>query len=325
MNDSGGDLPQPFSDGSGSGSGSGFNWSSMFGGSGGGGGGGFGGPNISDLFGLYAAMNSDNPADSAMSYYNQIPDMLKGIYSPYMQAGNAAVQPFLSNISAVNPYLQGGNWAAGNLQNQTNSLVNNPTGVMNAIGSTFKQSPGYNWQTQQAQQAVNNAAAAGGMAGSPLQQQNSANVVNQLANQDYYNYLNHGMEMYNQGYQGLQGMYGTGANIANNMYGIAGNIANNMYGAGANAANQYAENLGSTLMNQGNLAYNGTINDNQKLGAEMGYLGDFTNSVFNPGGSAMSSMGGGGGSGQGGGGGGGSSGSGGSSLMSLLPLLAMFL
>src|ERR1700723_662320 len=101
---------------------------------------------LNDLGTLYYNSQADNPAKSAMSYYNQIPDMLKGIFNPFIQAGQNAVTPYLNN----------GQWAGNNLQTQINSLVNNPTGIMNQIGSTFKQSRGYNWQTQQAQQAVNN-------------------------------------------------------------------------------------------------------------------------------------------------------------------------
>ena len=229
-------FPEPFSDG-------GF----------GGGFGGFGGMagGLGGIAGGIFQMMMGNPADAAMGYYNKIPGMLNSIYSPYMKAG----------MNAVNPYLAGGQFAGSALTDQIGKLLSNPSGFMNQMGSNFKQSPGYAFQTQQAQQAVNNAAAAGGMAGSPLQQQNSASVVNNLANQDYYNYLNHAIGLYNTGFNGAQNMYDTGANIANNMYSVGGNMANN-----------YGQNLAETYMNQGNLSYLGQENQNQNMGGGIGSI-----------------------------------------------------
>jgi hypothetical protein len=204
---------------------------------------------LGNIFGGYNTMNMENPGNSAMPYYNQIPGQLNSIYSPWINEAR----------TAVNPYLNNGQWAGQNLQGQISSLINNPTSIMNSIGRTFKQSPGYQWQPQQAQNAVNNAAAAGGMAGSPMQQQQSANMVNQFANQDYYNYLNHGIGMYQTGFNALMPMYSTGANIASNMY-----------GTGANMANQYGQNMTEALMNQGNLAYNTQVNQNQQQGQGWG-------------------------------------------------------
>lgn len=212
---------------------------------------GFGANLFGDLGGLFSNMFMQNPADAAMPYYNQIPGTLNNIFQPYTQAGLNAVQPFTNqNPNIINEYM-----------GQTNALTHNPSGFMNALGSTFQQSPGYNWQKNQAMQAVNNAAVAGGMAGSPMQQQNSANVVNQLANQDYYNYLNHVMDVYNRGYGGL-----------GNMYGIGANIAGNMYNAGANLTGQYASDLASAMMNQGNMKYLSGVNQNQQTGGLFGSL-----------------------------------------------------
>lgn len=206
---------------------------------------------IGGLGGFLSNMFMQNPADNAMPYYNAIPGAIGGILQPYTQAGMNAVQPYMQN----NP------WAINNYDAQTSRMINDPSGFMNSMGAGFQQSPGYNWQKNQGLQAVNNAAAAGGMAGSPMQQQNAASMVNGLANQDYYNYLNHVMDVYNRGYGGLSNMYGTGANIAGNMY-----------GAGANAASNYASDLASAMMNQGNMQYMSGVNQNQQMGGMLGGL-----------------------------------------------------
>lgn len=182
------------------------------------------GGGIGDLlaaFGLYnGSKDFKNPADSAMPYMNQITNMLPGMYNPYINAGQSQIP---------------------GLQSQFNQLVNNPGGMLNNIGQSFHQSPGFQFQTDQALGAANRAAAAGGMAGTPMEQQNLATTVNGLANQDYYNYLNHATNLYGQGLQGMQGMYSTGLN----------------------ATNSLSSQLSQALASQGQLAYSGQNTQNQ--------------------------------------------------------------
>jgi hypothetical protein len=175
-----------------------------------------------------------NPANGAFPYFNQAISQLPGYFQPYINAGN---------------------WALPQLQNQYSQLTNNPGAVMNKMGADFKQSPGYQFQTQQALDAANRAASAGGMLGTPMEQQNVAGVTNQLANQDYYNYLNHAMSMYGMGLNGMNDMAHMG------------------YGASSNLG----EDMTNALMGEGQLAYAGQANVNQgrfgMLGNVMGAAG----------------------------------------------------
>jgi len=184
------------------------------------------------LFGDISNWFGGNPSDAAQPYLNQIPGMLQGAYNPYIQAGQQALP---------------------SLQQQYGALMNG--NFINNMGKNFQQSPGFQFQTNQALGAANRAAAAGGMAGSPMEQQQIAGTVNNLANQDYYNWMNHAMGAYGAGLQGEQGLYTTGFN----------------------AANQYAGDMGSALESQANLAYAGQQNQNQMgagiLGAGLGFLG----------------------------------------------------
>lgn len=217
------------------------------------------------LGGIGAGVGSfftSNPSDYAMPYLNNAISSMGQYYSPYLQGGQQA-QGFLNN------YMNRGDTASNILMNQYGSLANNPTGVMNRIGSTFQPSPGYNWQLGQSLNAANRVSAAGGMAGSPAEQQQAASVAQGLANQDYYNYLNHGIGMYNTGLGGLNSM-------ANYGYGSA----NNMYGIGANMANQLAQNLAAIQMSQANLAYSGAENQNQTMMGGMGALSSGIGSVI---------------------------------------------
>lgn len=171
----------------------------------------------------------NDAAGDANQYYKQIPDILKQYLGPYADRGNQVFP---------------------GLQNQYNQLMNDPGALMNKFGQGYHQSPGYQFQVNQATGAANNAASAGGMLGSPQHQQNTANMVNNLANQDYNQYLGNALNMYGRGLSGEQGIYNTGAQVSGNL----------------------GENLANSLMNQGNLAYSNANNKNQSAQQLMGML-----------------------------------------------------
>jgi hypothetical protein len=139
---------------------------------------------LSELF-----SGGKNPADAAMPYVNQIP----GQSSQYMQ-----------------PYFQAGTGALPNLQDQYSKLLSNPGGMANKIGESYHQSPGFKFALEQALASGNNAAAAGGMTGTPQHEFQAQQNATGLANQDYNNYMQNAMGMYGAGLTGQQGMAGMG-------------------------------------------------------------------------------------------------------------------
>lgn len=160
-----------------------------------------------------------------------------------------AANPYLDQLSSrtekyFNPYIQAGQQGLGTLLGQYGNLVNDPTSMMNRIGSGYQASPGFQNQVDWATKAANHAAAAGGMAGSPMEQQELAKQITGYANQDYYNYLNQGLGQYQQGLQGLGGLAQMG------------------YGAGRD----YASIISDQLKNQAQLAYAGTDAQNKQNG-----------------------------------------------------------
>jgi hypothetical protein len=100
-------------------------------------------------------------------------------------------------------------------------------------------------------QGINNAAAAGGMLGTPQNQQQAGELATQLANQDFYNYLSKALGTYNTGLQGQQGLYNTGANasmgLGQNMASILGGQAGLAY-KGQQEQNKYnADTMGNII------------------------------------------------------------------------------
>ena len=193
--------------------------------------------------------SQQNPANAAMPYYSQINDTNKSILGPYANMGMGM---------------------GGMLGGQLSQLMSNPGAMMNSIGSNFHASPGYQFQVQQGLMGSNNAAAAGGMSGSPQNSQQNMSLASSLANQNYYQYLNNATNLYGQGLQGAQGMYGTGAEASNNM---AGNISQGL------SMQALAAYLGQANQNQ---------NSNSMWGNLMGGIGDIAS--FIPGGSLFSGL-----------------------------------
>ncbi len=171
---------------------------------------------LAQLFGLG---KGKNPADAANKRLDEIPGKTKGYYDPYMQAGQGAL---------------------GSLQNQYADLLGGNT--QSKLGESYKQSPGYQRALQEALGGGNNAAAAGGMLGTPAHQEQNMNLASDIASKDYNNYLQNQIGLYGQGLQGQQGL-------------------NQM---GYNANTGYADMLANLAQQQGQYDYAGQAGKNQQ-------------------------------------------------------------
>lgn len=194
----------------------------------------------SGIAGLFGGRKGD-PSKEANKYYEQIPETIKPYYDPYINAGNNAL-PLL--------------------QQQYLGLMNNPGEMLNKMGSSFQQSPGFKFALDQALSAAGRGSAAGGMAGSPMHEQQNMGIAQGLANQDYYNWLGNVTGLYGQGLSGEQGMAGLGAN----------------------AASALASQLAQNKAQQGNLAYQGQQykNENNPWSNILGGAGMLTGDVMDP-------------------------------------------
>lgn len=231
----------------------------------------------SALGGLFGG--GGDPYDAASKYYNQIPGMLQGQLNPWIQQGQRMGNQLEGQYGQLIGGLPGLQQQYGQMagmgqqvMNQYGQLMNDPNSVMNKIGSQYQQSPGFQFQMNQGMNAANNAAASGGMAGSPQHQQQAATMAEGLANQDYWNYMNKGLGLYGQGLQGGANIFGTGLAGQQGLYnqGLAG--MQGMYGTGFQGANALAGGLANTMMNQGNLAFSGQAAQNQNQGQMWGNL-----------------------------------------------------
>src|ERR1700744_5450765 len=105
-----------------------------------------------------------NPGKSAQGYYSQVGPTISPYFQPYIDAGNQAMGQLQGQYSTL---LQNGQ----PLQQSYRTMATNPSGVIQSIGSNYQESPGAHYQMAQGEDAIGNAQAAGGMTGTPQDQE----------------------------------------------------------------------------------------------------------------------------------------------------------
>lgn len=164
------------------------------------------------------------------------------------QANSLLAQQRAELPGYFNPYIQRGERAGNALEPQYQQLLNDPSAVQQMLGAQYQQSPGYDFQYNQAMNAANQAAAAGGYLGTSAHQMQAGQTATGLANQDYWNYYNANRDLFGEGLQGTQGFYDKGYD----------------------ASGQLATNMGNTYGSQANLAYTRGQNKDNLMGSLLG-------------------------------------------------------
>jgi hypothetical protein len=160
-----------------------------------------------------------DPTKAANPFYEQIKQMLPQYFNPSIEAGNKGRE----------------------LSQGAYGEMLDPNALIKKIGTGYQESPGYQFQKQQGLDAATNAAASGGMLGTPQHQQQAATMAGNLANQDFYSYLERALGQYGQGAQGEQ----------------------HLSDIGGEGSMDLGQLLASILNTQGGLAYKGAQEKNQ--------------------------------------------------------------
>lgn len=218
--------------------------------------------------GVIGADASEKAASQQAFEQQQALNLQKQIYGqtsqniqPYVGAGTNALQQ-LQNLLGLGP---GGNPVTANPILQMLGI--GPGGSNTGINpSTFTGSPGYQYQLQQGNNAITNAATQGPGGGNALMalQKNGQ----QLANQNWNQYLSNASGAWQNLLQGVGGVSSTGLNAASLLAGSGQNFAN---AAGGN------------LAGIGNAQSAGTIGGaNALAGGITGGLQSFNSLLTNP-------------------------------------------
>lgn len=153
--------------------------------------------------GAISGIFSGNQQEKVDKLLKQIPDEMKKYLMPYINAGQGAL-PHLNDISG-----------------EYEHMYKDPNEIISRIGAGYQKSPGYDWQLDQGENAITNAAAAGGMAGTAQHQQQAGTLATNLANQDFQNYLSKALGVFGSGLEGRRGVetdiFKTGAGASSDL------------------------------------------------------------------------------------------------------------
>lgn len=184
-----------------------------------------------DFLGDLLFGQQSNPADSAMPYLNQIPDVLREQLNPFITEGREAgafTRPIYENMAL------------------------NPSDFINALMRNYTPSEGYQFKEKNLTRAMQNAAAQGGYAGTPYSQLEQAENVRGLLGQDMQQFLDNVLGAQTRGLAGREAAtergYGAAGNLAG---GLAGNLTQQatLGFEGQNAMNRERANRNNALMN----------------------------------------------------------------------------
>lgn len=186
---------------------------------------------LSNLFGggHGGGGGSSNPMGAANQYLDKIPQIGHDYYDPYITQGSTAGQT---------------------AQKQYDTMTNDPAGFINRLMEQYKPSEGYQFQKGQLEKEMGNTAAAGGIAGTPLDQMNQAQGVQGLLSQDMQQFLSNVLGQHKEGLAGEEGVSERGFN----------------------ASKSLADLLGGALNQQGGLAFQGAQQKNSDRNSMLGAL-----------------------------------------------------
>ncbi len=172
---------------------------------------------LSKLFGG----GDKSPMDAANPYLNQIPGVGHQNYDPYVNA----VQD-----------------AAGKTKSKYEELMSDPTGFINKLMEGYKTSEGYNFQKDQLTKELGNTAAAGGVAGTPMDQMNQAQGIQGLLGKDMQQFLQNALGVFGKGLEGEEGIAGRGFDASKALADLLGGTLNSQAGLAFNDAQQKNKN-----------------------------------------------------------------------------------
>ncbi len=162
-----------------------------------------------------------NPADAARPYLDQIPGIGHQGYDPYINQGRDA---------------------SGRTKSRYEEMFSDPTAFMNKLMEGYKPSEGYQFQKEQLTNELGNTAAAGGVAGTPMDQMNQGQGVQKLLSGDMQQYLQNALGINQQGLAGEEGIAGRGFDATKSLTDLLGGAMNQQGGLAFQGQSQQNSN-----------------------------------------------------------------------------------
>lgn len=181
------------------------------------------GGGLGALTGIMGGNSNRNEERQTNALLDRIPAELKQLLMPYISAGEGAL---------------------GKVGTEYNRMITNPNDIISQIGSGYKESPGFQWRRDQGLNAITNAQAAGGMTGTGQHQQLAGELAENLASEDFGNYMNRTLGVYGAGVQGAQGLASGGQMASTDLASSLGDLLYQR--AKLNYERQASKNKGSS-------------------------------------------------------------------------------
>lgn len=158
---------------------------------------------------LFGGGSGKSPMDAANQYLNQIPGVGHQGYDPYINAGMDA---------------------SGRTKSKYEELMSDPTSFINKLMEGYKPSEGYQFQKDQLTKELSNTAAAGGVAGTPMDQLNQGEQIQGLLGKDMQQFLQNVLGVFNTGLEGEEGIANRGYDASKNLTDLLGGALNQQGG-----------------------------------------------------------------------------------------------
>ncbi len=144
--------------------------------------------------------------------------------NPFDESGRI-LKRFESNIM---PFVNNGKWGSDQFKNAIAKFLGlGPVGFENSIMSQYQESPYAQHQVQQATDAANRAAAAGGYLGTPQEQQRLAGDVQNIVSRDQNQFYQNAVQPYEYGTQAAGQLAGQGLTATQQLWQYLQALANN--------------------------------------------------------------------------------------------------
>lgn len=172
---------------------------------------------------IFGGGHDKNPMEAANPYLNKIPGVAHAAYDPYVNKGMEA---------------------SGRTSDIYEQLLADPTAFINKIMGGYEPSEGYQFQKDQLTKELSNTAAAGGVAGTPMDQMNQGQGVQKLLSGDMQQFLQNVLGMFKTGLTGEEGVATRGYDASGKLTDTLGNALNQQGGLAFNNAQQENKNKG---------------------------------------------------------------------------------
>jgi hypothetical protein len=219
-----------------------------------------------------AADEESNAAMSAANLQHQSFEQASGYLSPYVTAGTNNLN-LAQGYMASNGYLNG---STGFNPGSAGIPYANSQGAFSFNGSDLANTPGYQFQLQQGENAVNNAQSASGLNVSGAQQKAMASYVTGLADTTYNQQFQNQLNAYTSSYGNALNAFNTNYNVAANQYNRYSGLAQQGLTAGqslAQAATGTAQAQGQAIMGAGQAQAAGTVGSANALAGAVNGIG----------------------------------------------------